>query len=160
MLMTQLSHPPALQPQSPGFQPHAYLSPSFTLSPDSDLLASSTPLSFPQKPPPLIKTLPLCLLPPYLPPSPQPSPPLKPPNTQNHLLTQCLPSHLGVNPSRGLDSVLASACTTRYPTRSPKSTTLFTLGISEARSTSWKIWNASTPVKVRWMGEAEPGREV
>jgi hypothetical protein len=37
---------------------------------------------------------------------------------------------------------------------------LLTRGCSEARSICWKMENASTPVKVRWMGDAEPGREV
>lgn len=43
----------------------------------------------------------------------------------------------------------------------PKSTTLFTRGgSSPCRSTSWYTEKASTPTKVRWMGEALPGRLV
>jgi hypothetical protein len=33
-------------------------------------------------------------------------------------------------------------------------------GSSPVRSTSWNTLKASTPTKVRWIGEALPGREV
>jgi hypothetical protein len=42
----------------------------------------------------------------------------------------------------------------------PKSTMLLTRASSSSSVTSWNTEKASTPTKVRWMGEAVPGREV
>jgi len=54
----------------------------------------------------------------------------------------------------------ARRLTLRKPTSSPKQTTLFTRGSRPVSFTSWKMLKASTPVKVRCMGEEVPGREV
>ena len=59
--------------------------------------------------------------------------------------------HLGVNPARGRESVLACATTRRNPTLGPKSTTLLMLGSGPDKSTSWYTEKDSTPWREVWM---------